>query len=96
MAKGSKPQPGALSHEVAAILRAQMARRTLRQDHLAEAVGLSQSQMSGILKAKKLVDIEELDRICWAIGLKYRDVIAEADKATMSRHAEKDWHVNPL
>lgn len=95
MPSGSK-QPGALSKEVAAILRAQIARRSLRQDHLSQAVGISQAQMSGILNGKKLLDIEQLDRICWAIGLKYRDVIAEADDATMSRHAEKDWHVDPL
>lgn len=78
--------PGELSKEVAAILRAQMARHRIAQSPLAEAVGLSQGQLSGILNAKKHVDIEKLDEICQALGLEYAKVIREADEATDGRY----------
>ena len=86
MAKGTKSEPGSLTKEVAGILRAQISRKKFSQTAVAADVGISQTQLSGILNAKKHVDIEQLDDICWAIGLNFRDVIAEADKETADRH----------
>lgn len=96
MASGTKQQPGTLSREVAAILRAQMARRKILQTQVADATGISQTQLSGILGARKHVDLEQLDEICYALGLSFREVIAEADMESSSRHAEATWGTSAI
>lgn len=97
MARGTKSAPGALSKEIAATLRAQLARKQFSQADLAEAVQISQTQLSGILNAKKHVDIEQLDEICFALGLTFRQVIADADKATAHRFSTKSgWTTGTL
>lgn len=85
MATGTKAIPGALSEELAERLRAQMARKRVSQLALAEAVGMSQAQLSGVLNAKKHVDLEQLDSICWVLGMSFRDLIAEIDEAASRR-----------
>lgn len=96
MPSGAKTPPGPFSKEIAAILRAQMARKQLNQIAVAAAVGISQTQLSGILNAKKHVDVEQLDAICEAIGLRLVDVLREADDATKFRQADPTWSVEPL
>lgn len=86
MPSGTKPVPGVLSQEVAAILRAQMARKRVSQGELATAVNSAQSQVSGILNARKHVDIEKLDELCQALGLEFAEVIRSADRATEARY----------
>lgn len=89
--------PGALSKEIAATLRAQLARKQFSQADLAEAVQISQTQLSGILNAKKHVDIEQLDELCFALGLTFRQVVADADKATAHRFTKKaGWRTSAL
>lgn len=97
MATGSKPAPGALSQEIAAQLRAQIGRKQFTQAALADAVGISTAQMSGILAGKKHVDVEQLDELCFALGLNFREVVASADKATTQRFTKKDgWKAKRL
>lgn len=91
MATGTKPAPGALSKEIAAILRAQMGRKQVVQARVAEAAGMSQPQLSGVLSEKKQLDIEQLDELCWALGLELREVIAEADIAASDRQSSPEW-----
>ena len=88
--------PGALSDELAKLLRARMAYKRVLQSDLAKATGISQAYMSGILNSKKHLDVEKLDEICWALGLDFREVIAEIDEAASRRHVESDWTVRPL
>lgn len=90
MPKAPKRAIGPLQAEIAADLRAHVARRQIIQSSLAEAANISQAQMSELLAGKKHMDIEQLDRICFAMDLKLRDVIERAEKATASRHAERD------
>ena len=89
-------KPGALSKELEHVLRARMAYKRILQTELADRVGISQAYMSGILNSKKHVDVERLDQICWALGLNFRDVIAEIDEAASRRHVEADWTVRPI
>lgn len=89
MPSGTKPEPGVLSQEVAAILRAQLARKRITQAELADAVNSAQTQISGILNARKHVDIEKLDEICQALGLEFAEVIREADAATEARYFDE-------
>lgn len=97
MAKGTKPAPGVLSQEIAATLRAQLGRKQFSQSALAAAVGISQTQLSGILNARKHVDVEQLDELCFALGLSFREVIAAADRATSHRFSKKaGWTTGTL
>jgi DNA-binding Xre family transcriptional regulator len=91
MATGKKAATTALSNEIAAILRAQIARKKIVQSALSTAVNLSQAQLSGILNANKHVDVEKLDELCWALGLELRLVVAEADENTSARQSSPEW-----
>lgn len=96
MAAGTKPEPGALSEALAGILRAQIARKRLLQSEVAAAAGMSQAQLSGVLNAKKHIDIEQLDKLCWVIGLDFWKVVEEADKETVDRQVRPDWKTSTL
>ena len=63
---------------------------------LADAVGMSRAQMSGVLNAKKHVDIEQLDRICFSLGLEMEKVLKEVERAASDRHAEPGWTTKRL
>lgn len=96
MASGTKPAPGVLSEALGEILRAQIARKKLRQADIAAAMGISQTQLSGVLNAKKHVDIEQLDKLCWVIGLTFWQVAEEADKLAQHRQLSKEWTARSL
>lgn len=96
MSTGSKPEPGALTREVAGILRAEIARHRLLQGDVAKAAGMSPNQLSGILRGNKHVDLDQLDRLCWALGLSFRDVAADADRHADSRQADPNWDTPQL
>lgn len=89
MPKAPKRAIGPLQAEIAADLRAEVARRQVIQSSLAAAADISGAQLSELLAGKKHMDVEQLDRICFALDLKLRDVIERAEKATGSRHAER-------
>ena len=52
--------------------------------------------MSKILAGAKQIDIELLDKMCWATGLVLRDVMREADEETDGRYFDDDWDVPTL
>lgn len=85
MARGTAAPVGALTKEVAAILRTRIARQQLLQKDIAESLHIGKTQLSDIINGKKHVDIELLDDICSAVGLDFMDVLKEAEKATQSR-----------
>ena len=96
MPRGTESEPGPFSIELAAILRGHLARQQQTKQALADAVGMSRPQMSKVLAGKKQMDVEELDRVCWALGLNAIDVITQADEATPNRHVEPEWDTDPL
>lgn len=96
MAAGTKPVPGVLSEALAGILRAQIARKKLLQAEVAAAARMSQAQLSGVLNAKKHIDIEKLDELCWVLGLDFWKVVEEADKETGDRQVSPDWKTSTL
>ena len=96
MAGGKKAPPGTLSHEMAAILRGKMGHDKITAQAVADAVGMSRAQVSGVLNGKKHVDVEQLDRICFSLGLTLEKVLREADKAASDRHAEPSWTTQRL
>lgn len=96
MSKAAKPEPGLLTKEIASILRAQVARKQILQKYAAAEAGISQARLSDLLNGHKQFDVEELDRICFAIGLDLADTLNEADEATSARYLDPDWNVKPL
>lgn len=96
MPSGTKRAPEALALEISARLREHMARRKISKSALAGAVGISEPQVNKMINGRKDFDIEDLDRICWALGLDLREVINAADEASTSRHIAPGWNVTPL
>ena len=91
MPQAPRKRPGPLSLELSAAIRAEIARRhELKQGIVARASDISTAQLSDILTDKKQFDIEQLDRVCFALGWKLGDVVRAAENATESRHAERD------
>jgi predicted XRE-type DNA-binding protein len=96
MATGTKAAPGVLSEALAEILRAQIARKRLLQSEIAEAAHMSQGQLSGVLNAKKHIDVEKLDQLCWVLGLDFWKVVHEADQEVTDRQISKEWTTRSL
>lgn len=91
MGRAGKPAPGPLTQAIAAILRAQQGRLNVSDVEIAKHVTFSRSQLNGLLNGTKHFDMEQLDQVCYALGLDAIDVIADADRETAFRHASKDW-----
>lgn len=85
MPTGRKPKPGALSHHIAGVLRAEKARQRISQVAIAEATGISQSQVSKLLAAKVAPTVDELVALCRVLGLGYLDVNVEAERRFVAR-----------
>ena len=90
MSKGFQIKPGPLSLAISARVRAVAGEKRVKQIELSRATAISPSQISELLSDKKGFDIEQLDRVCFALGLNMTRLIADAEKATGSRHAETD------
>ncbi|WP_162255965.1 helix-turn-helix domain-containing protein [Leifsonia sp. Root227] len=85
MPGASKAEPGALTRELAAILRAKIARDNVSVTNLAASVNVSRPQMSKLLSGQKQFDLELLDDICQALGLSFIDTLVEADAESTAR-----------
>jgi len=92
MAGGTKPPAGALTQEIARILRAQLASnkrseggRPSTNRALAAALGVSASYVGDMVNGIIQIDIEMLDRICMLVGLNLTTVITDADAASKRR-----------
>lgn len=96
MPTGTKPETGLLTQEIASIIRGQLGRKQISNTELANAISISVPQMGRILSGNKQIDIELLDKICWATGLILRDVVKEADTETDARYFEKSFPVPRL
>ncbi|MFB8893552.1 helix-turn-helix domain-containing protein [Microbacterium plantarum] len=75
MPTGRTPEPGSLSRHVANLLAVEIARRGLRQTDVAAQVGMSASQLSRVLAAKKVFTIDQLDAVCRAVGIPIGQVV---------------------
>ena len=94
MSSAPKPPTGPLSEAVAGILRAERGRLgDVSLKDLGDAAGISRQQVGLILRGEKQVDVEELDRLCYALGLQLVDVIrnAEAVNTAQSRKVQASW-----
>lgn len=94
MPRGTMNTVTELTLEIAAILRAHIARERLNQGAIAKAAGVSPAVLSGIVNGIKRIDIEQLDRITQAVGLPLLDVVKRADQAT--GHRRIDSGIKPV
>jgi transcriptional regulator with XRE-family HTH domain len=69
-----------LSDHVPAVIRGLMARRQLRQIDAAEASGVSQSQLSKILRGDKPLTLANLEGLATALDTTVLELCAEAEK----------------
>jgi transcriptional regulator with XRE-family HTH domain len=83
---GSKRPPGPLSRAVAAILAEVATDSGLSQKALGEAASISQSQMSKYLRGERSMLLDDLDKVCFVLGLSITDVVTRAAHATRDRH----------
>lgn len=68
-----------LTRLVAATIRGQMAQHGVTQAEMADALGVSQSQFSKMLRGVRSINLDELDGMCVALGLATSDVIKQAE-----------------
>ena len=81
MGARSRNEPGRLSIALAAILSEAFDDSGKTQAEVAEAAGMSQSQLSKYLRAVRTLTADELDDLCAALGLSLVDVVTRADAA---------------
>ncbi|MFS0712303.1 helix-turn-helix transcriptional regulator [Microbacterium sp. 2P01SA-2] len=79
MPTGKTPEPGPLSRHVARLLSSEIARRGWRQIDIAARAGMSASQLSRALAAKKVFTLDQLDAVCRAVGIAIADVVVMPD-----------------
>ena len=72
---GSNP---VLSSQVAAEIRAWMGRREIRQTQLAASLGVTDQWLSMRLKGRTPIDLNELQRIAWALDVQVVDLLPGA------------------
>jgi transcriptional regulator with XRE-family HTH domain len=88
MPSRAKPQPGQLTREVGAILRARMVRQGDTLADLSAGVTVSVAQLSKMLRGRAHIDIEQFDAICSFLGLDSALVWEEATRDVRHPMAE--------
>lgn len=76
------PQPGSLQAVVAGEIRAWMGRRNVNQTALAQALGVSQSQISKRLKGTVPFDIVELEKVARFLGVSVAGLVGAPEGGT--------------
>lgn len=91
MSRGFQIPPGPISLAISAKIRAVAGEKRINQITLARATSISATQMSQLWRDEKGFDIEQLDRVCYALDLLLTDVIRDAEQLSRSRFAEPAW-----
>ena len=92
MPRKARPAVGPLTQSAAAILRGELASRQITRTFLADATGISTSQISDILLAHKHVSLDDLGRICGALNLSLVEFVAQAQMRSSDLHVGRDAH----
>jgi DNA-binding Xre family transcriptional regulator len=96
MPSGARTPPGPLTHEITALLREQIARKKWSYVTVAEAAKIPTSSFNDAVNGRKPIDIEQLDKICWAIGYPIEDLVRKAEENTSNRQTSKTWPATRL
>lgn len=65
----------------------------MTQSELAEATGISQSQVSKILRGVRVPDLEQTWSLCYVLGIDIAAVLTEADTYVMNRDYENPTYI---
>jgi len=79
MAKGKNSEPGPLTIAIAEVIRAEMGRKKTNKSRVAEVARIPRTTLGGMVDGSTVYDIEQLDRVCMALGLRIEDVLEMAD-----------------
>lgn len=74
---------------MAQIMKGHMAFHGIKQAQMAEAVGISQSQLSKILRADRPIDLETFEAFCAYLGEDASALVSEGQKLAESRSAQE-------
>jgi plasmid maintenance system antidote protein VapI len=96
MPTSARTPPGPLTEEITALLREHIARKRWTQVTVANAATIPTSTFSDIINGQKPVDIEQLDRICWAVGYPIEELVRKAEENTQNRQTSKTWKATRL
>lgn len=69
-----------LTRKIASILRGHMAQYGITQAELADAIGVSQSQLSKFVRGVRPIDIDQYAAMCQSMGLDPSKVMQEAEE----------------
>lgn len=81
-----KKQSSSFTTEVLRILNSKIVRYDINQTELASAIGVSQSQLSKILRGTRPMDVDVFAGICEALDLNISEVVEEADSLTSDKN----------
>ncbi|PSK96666.1 helix-turn-helix protein [Haloactinopolyspora alba] len=90
MPTGRRGAPSPVAKEIAAVLSRALSETKRTQGEIADQVGVSQSQLSKILRGDRQMDVDQLYMLSGALGIKARDVIHEAEEVTTVRRRVQD------
>lgn len=82
MSTGIKTRPTITERAIAAVLDAALERQGMTQTELGTAVGISQPQVSRILKGSRPMTMSEMLNMCKALGLVASEVLEQAERET--------------
>jgi len=77
-----------LTRLIASMIRGLMARHGVKQAEMAESIGVSQSQLSKMIRGVRPIDIDQLDGMCRALGVDLSGIIKDAEQ-TLSAYDAK-------
>lgn len=67
-----------LTRFLAGKIRALMAQHNVSQGQLAEAIGVSQSQLSKMVRGARPITIDQFEAMCWSFGVNFHELLEEA------------------
>jgi transcriptional regulator with XRE-family HTH domain len=74
-----------LGQAIAMNVRAARARHGWTQAALADMVGVSRTALSGVENAARAVKVDELPKLCAALGISFHELIKGADPDEVAR-----------
>jgi transcriptional regulator with XRE-family HTH domain len=78
MPRGKKPPTGPAARRIAAVLRERAKDLGKSQIELESVTGISQSQISLILRGERAVDVDQLQALCDALDLSMHEVMSQS------------------
>lgn len=96
MPSGARTPPGPLTQEITALVREHIARNKWNYVTVAAAARIPASTFNAIVNGHKPIDVEQLDRIAWAIRYPLEELVAKAEQNTANRQTFKTWTAERL